>query len=170
MSLKLVAAFLVLAGCGGCGFSMAAAKRREEWELRQFLRALEYMECELQFRQTDLPSLCRMVSGVTDGAVSALFSNLSDLLNRQDTSEPLECVRKAAYSQEGLSGSARALIMELGSTLGCFDLPGQLRGIASVKRNCIRIMDELIRGRDNRLRSYQTLGLCAGAALAIIFI
>ena len=58
----------------------------------------------------------------------------------------------------------------MGSSLGRFDLEGQLQGLESVRIYCREQLDELSKDRDVRLRSYQTLGLCAGAALAILFV
>ena len=54
--------------------------------------------------------------------------------------------------------------------MGRYDLEGQLQGIQTVKMECHGYLDELERHRAERLRSYQTLGLCAGAALVIIFV
>ena len=46
--MKLLGAVMVLLGCGGVGFSMVAVCRYQEQALLQLIRALEYMECELQ--------------------------------------------------------------------------------------------------------------------------
>ena len=48
MSYRWLGAALVIAGCGGFGFSIASGYKREEGILRQLLRALNYMEWELQ--------------------------------------------------------------------------------------------------------------------------
>ena len=58
----------------------------------------------------------------------------------------------------------------LGASLGRFDLDGQLKGLESVRSDCREELKQLGLHRDERLRSYQTLGLCAGAALTILFI
>ena len=55
MSFKWIGALMVVAGCGGVGFTMAAAYIREEWALRSLIGALDYMTCELQYRLTPLP-------------------------------------------------------------------------------------------------------------------
>ena len=47
MSYRWFGAALVIAGCGGFGFSIASGYKREEGILRQLLRALNYMEWEL---------------------------------------------------------------------------------------------------------------------------
>ena len=72
--------------------------------------------------------------------------------------------------QPGIPGRLRRLIYQLGKSLGRFDLPGQLKGIAAAKESCKRELRELERNREQRLRSYRTLGLCAGAALAVLLI
>ena len=58
----------------------------------------------------------------------------------------------------------------MGSSLGRFDLDGQLLGLEAVRVYCQEQLSEMSKDRDVRLRSYQTLGLCAGAALAILFV
>jgi len=170
MSIKIFGAFLVLFGCSGFGFSMAAAQRREERELRQLLKGLEYMECELQFHQTPLPQLCRMASGVTVGSVQDVLFSLARELDKQMEPEPAGCMELVLQQRFRISLQVQGILRSLGQTFGRFDLPGQLRGIASVKGECQERIRELSDGRDSRLRSYQTLGICAGAALAILFL
>ena len=67
-------------------------------------------------------------------------------------------------------GICRRLLRQLGKTLGRFDLEGQLQGLQAVCAACLEARDSLQKDRDTRLRSYRTLGLCAGAALAILFL
>lgn len=170
MSLKIIGAILVLTGCGGCGFAMAAAQRQEEQALRQILRALEYMDCELQFRQTPLPQLCRNVSGILTGTVKQVFSALSQELEQQVAPDATCCMNAALAAFPGLSDRIAVPLRELGTTLGLFDLQGQLKGMQAVAAMCRESISELSQNRSSRLRSYQTLGLCAGAALAILFL
>lgn len=170
MTIKLMGAFLVFAGCGGFGFAMASAHRREEQELRQLLIALEFMECELSCRMTPLPHLCRSASNVVTGTVRSFFRHLADEMDAQVSPDAASCVRAALGQCAGLSRTVSVQMEELGNTLGLFDLPGQLRGLGSASARCRLALEELSRNRDSRLRSYQTLGLCAGAALAILFL
>lgn len=170
MTIKLIGAVLVVTGCGGFGFAMAAAHRREEQALGQLLIALEYMECDLSCRLTPLPQLCRAAANAVTGPVHIFFGLLAEELEAQVAPDAQSCVRAAAERMPGLSQSMRLQLLELGNTLGRFDLPGQLRGLRSAQNRCRLSLEELTRNRDNRLRSYQTLGLCAGAALAILFL
>ena len=60
--------------------------------------------------------------------------------------------------------------LQLGDSLGRFDLSGQIQGLASVQKRAEFELEQLRRNQDVRLRSYQTLGLCAGAALVVLFL
>lgn len=59
---------------------------------------------------------------------------------------------------------------ELGRNLGRFDLTGQLSSLRALRAGCEDSLKQLTDNRDNRLRSYQTLGLCTGAALAVLLL
>ena len=55
---------------------MAAASRREEAELGRMLAALEYMSCELAYRLTPLPELCRGAACGSSGMTAQLLNDL----------------------------------------------------------------------------------------------
>lgn len=170
MTIKLIGAFLVFAGCGGFGFAMAASYRREEQAFRQYLIALEFMECELSCRLTPLPQLCRAAANAVNGSVHILLEALAKELEAQVAPDVTACARAAAASVAGLPDNLSQQFLELGNTLGRFDLPGQLKGLRSAAVRAKLTLDSLAENRTGRLRSYQTLGLCAGAALAILFL
>ena len=62
MEFRWLGAIMIIAGCGGYGFSLAARYRQQERTLSELINALERMECELQYRMTPLPELCRMAA------------------------------------------------------------------------------------------------------------
>lgn len=169
MSVKWFGAMVIIFACSAVGFSVAAAYRREERTLRQLIGALDYMACELQYRLTPLPELCRQAAQECTGTVGTVLSRLSEELNAQMMPDAEGCIR-AALEGCAVTDRLRASFSLLGSTLGRFDLEGQLQGLEAVRSHCRRELDELSSGRDARLRSYQTLGVCAGAALAILLV
>ena len=170
MNAKLIGAALIIAGCGGVGFSMAASHRREEKALRQLIRALDYMGCELQYRLTPLPELCRYAASESGGAVSQVLVQLASELEAQVAPDAGSCMNAVLSKTSGLPPRTRKNFQLLGVSLGQFDLQGQLTGLEAARKQCRRELDELSKNRDVRLRSYQTLGLCAGSALAILFL
>lgn len=169
MNLKWIGAALIICGCGLIGFSISAAYRREERELRQLLGALDFMACELQYRRSPLPELCRQIGTERSGAVGKLFAFLADRLDAQTVPDVQSCLHAASAAGQFPPRVQEALEI-LGTSLGRFDLEGQLQGLESVRLYCRTQLEDMAAGRDIRLRSYQTLGLCAGAALAILFV
>ena len=134
---RILGACCIVVGCGGFGFAMAAASRREEQELKRLLAALEYMSCELSYRQTE-PDVRFCIYGILERL------GPPKLLRRE--------------------------LNALGATLGRFDLPGQLRGLENAIRSAGETLRTIRDGAADRRRSWQPLGLCAGAALAILFL
>lgn len=170
MSIRIVGAVLVVMGTGGFGFLIAASYRREEKLLRQLLNALDYMQCELQYHLTPLPDLCRQVAASTAGVIRLVFANLAAKLEDQITPDVEKCMVGVLTGLRDMPKLTRESLDLLGRSLGRFDLDGQLRGLESVRQVCRHGLDTLEQNAAIRNRSYQTLGLCAGAALAILFI
>ena len=169
MNPKWIGTAIIILGCGGFGFRMAAAHRQQEQQLRQLLSALDLLEWELRYRLPPLPELCLQVANGSQGAVAGLFRRLYEELELQIAPDAGICMN-AAVSICNLSPAVKHLFLDLGRTLGRFDLEGQLNGIEAVRQETLIDLDKLTKDQDARLRSYQTLGLCAGAALAILLL
>lgn len=167
--IRILGAGCIVLGSASFGFAMAAGSRREEDQLRLLVRSLEFMSCELSYRLTPLPTLCREASALGRGPVSTFFLDLARLLEQQTSPDAQSCVRTILEGNE-ISGELRRLLAELGATLGRFDLPGQLRGLDAAIRSAEESLRRVREGAPERRRSYQTLGLCAGAALAILLL
>lgn len=167
--IRLLGAALLMAGCGGFGFTLAAAHRRQAGLLRRLIHGLQEMEWELKYRMTELPELCRIAGDASGGVLKELFRTLAEKLDRQEVTDISGCVNGLLMQQE-LPRRVRRNIRQLGASLGRYDLEGQLQGLEAVRRQCRKDLQELEDNSRERLRSYQTLALCAGAALAILFI
>ena len=170
MNLQWIGSALIILGCGGVGFLMAYQEKRELHSLLQLIKALEFMHAELCYHLTPLPELFRAASHQVSGAVNCLLRKMSGELDRQILPNASYCMTAALEQVPDLPRRSAAACRELGSVLGYFDLEGQRKGIESVIALCRRSCQELEQNRPQRLRSYQTLGLCAGAALVILLI
>ncbi|MDD6200469.1 MAG: stage III sporulation protein AB [Firmicutes bacterium] len=168
MTFKWIGAILVTIGCGGCGFQMAASCRREERLLDRMVRSLSFMECELEYRATPLPQLCRLTGDQAGGELQRIFRSLAEELEGQIAPNASCCMEAALTQIRGLPESLREICSDLGKGLGCFDLEGQRKELETVRLRCLSELETLRASRDARLRCYQTLGLCAGAAMAIL--
>ena len=169
-AIKILGAVMILMGCGGYGFSLSASHRHEERVLRQLLMALDYMQCELQYHMTPLPDLCAQVGHDSKNQVGKLFAALALELERNITPDVGSCMDAALLCVPDLPKRVIDAFRLLGASLGRFDAQGQIQGMESVRSFCRSELEEMAVNRDSRLRSYQTLGLCAGAALAILFV
>ncbi len=170
MSIKIIGAVLIVLGCGLFGFLYAAAHRRETRYLRQYISALEFMEWELQYRLTPLPELCNITSGLCDGCLRKLFMALSNELEAQMDPDAAQCVRKVLEKTADLPKLTKIAFAQLGPILGRFDLDGQCKGLVSLRSDATQLLKKHSENQDVRIRSYQTLGICAGAAMVILFI
>lgn len=167
--IKVIGAVCITAGCGCFGFAMAAASRKEERQLEILLKSLEYMSCELNYRQTPLPVLCRDSALGERGTVPDFFRELARELEKGEAPDVQVCVYEVLQRLRP-ENALRKQLRELGATLGRFDLPGQLRGVEAVIHSTQDALRRFRDGAPERRRSWQTLGLCAGAALAILFL
>ncbi len=168
MYLKLMGAILILAGCGGYGVMMAVNHRREAASLRQLACAADKMICELEYRLTPLPELCQFASQQTKGPLSTYFSEFAKVMDEQVSPDIGACTAVALRRTSGLPTYTAAQIQALGQTLGRFDLTGQIHALQQCVQSCRNQLEVLEYQQPQRLRSYQTLGFCAGAALAIL--
>lgn len=168
--MKWIGVMLIVGGCGLFGYSLAAAHKREERALMSLISSLDYMQCELQYRLTPLPDLCRQAGQQNRSQVGQVLLMLARELECQISPDVESCMEEALGSNLDLPNRTRTAFETLGQSLGRFDLEGQIRGLEAVRSFCRAELERLGKDRDSRLRNYQTLGLCAGAALAILLV
>ena len=168
--MKWIGALLVLVGCGIFGFYSAALYNAEERSIRKLIAVLDFMSCELQYRLTPLPDLCRQAANEGSGPLKKLFMSFTEELESQIAPDVKSCMSAAVSRCANLPELTKQCLMQLGSSMGRFDLPGQIQALESVRITCRKHLSTLEAGKDVRLRSYKTLGLCAGAALVILFV
>lgn len=169
MDIRWIGAALVVGSCSAAGFQTAAQHRWETSLLKQIITAMDYMECELQYRQTPLPELCSTVSRKTNGVLREVFQSLARELEKCESFSAEQCMRIVLSKFEKIPQSVREDLHMFGSSMGVFDLEGQVSGLKAVKQECHRQLDIRCQNQEERIRSYKTLGICAGAGLAILF-
>ncbi len=170
MMLKIIGAIFVVASCGSVGFKIAVNYKRDEHSLQQLVRILDFMQCQLQYRLTPLPTLCRQVAADFRNMPGRVFEELATMLESQVSTNIGQCMDAVLSDKKAIPTITRKQMLQLSNSLGRFGLDGQIKGLKAVQQDCKRILEEMRSNHDVRLRSYQTLGLCAGAALAILFV
>ena len=165
---KVIGAFCVIIGCGAFGFMLASQQRRCMRYLQGLIDTLDRMECELRYRATPLPQLCRVSVNQRSGKIQDIF--LAFALESQIAPDPERCMASVLGMIKNLDDTISEILMDLGGNLGKYDLDGQIRGLSQTRAICLEQLNILTQNKSQRLRSYQTLGLCAGVAIAILFI
>lgn len=168
--LKIVGVVFVVVSCGTVGFRLADNHRREEQYLRQLVRILDFIACELQYRLTPLPTVCVQVSREFPAKIGNVFACLEQEMRRQILPDMARCMEFTLNKVQDLPPITRKCLRLLGASIGRFDIEGQLKGLEAVRQECKRNLEDLAKNRDTRIRGYQTLGLCAGAAIAILLV
>lgn len=167
--IRTFGAVMLLFGCGSFGFLMGVHYRREMRMLKMLLSSLREMEWELKYRLTPLPELCGIAAATSGGKLGELFLSLKSELEAGICAEVSGCMNGLLQTMD-MPDRTEKCLKDLGKSLGRYDLEGQLQGLQAVKTQCHGFLEELEDHHTERLRSYQTLGLCAGTALVILFI
>ena len=168
--IKWIGALLIITGCACIGFSMAANCRREQKALEDLRLALSHIASELEYRQMTLPDIFLNVGQEGNGCIFSLFTALGNALNRQVAPNAGCCLDVVLRNCQQIPATTACVLKELGMGLGQYDIGGQLRHISSVKDRCDREINLLTNQKEERIRRYQTLGICTGAAIAILLL
>lgn len=169
MTLRIIGAVLVVISCSGFGFMLALNYKMEERYLRQLLEAINFMECQLQFSVNTLPELSLSAAAAAGGGIEKVLMQFAAALETNCYTDPSACMDSVLAGQK-IPPVAKSLLASLGRTLGSFDLDGQLKALQAVQSDCAQQLIKHTENKDVRIRNYQTLGICAGAALAILLI
>ena len=170
VGMKWIGAVLTVTSCGWLGFLAVKDFKRQESSLYQLSQILSYMAWELEYRLTPLPELCEKTAQLSKSPLGYFFIQLAQELNGQAASNVADSMSVALNRTRDIPKTTVKILELLGESLGQYDLSGQLKGLESVEKYCQQELVKLSYHREERLRSYQVLGLCAGIALAIMFI
>ena len=170
MTYKILGMVLIIVGCGGAGFSMAANHRMEEKSLRQLVGILDYMECELQYRLTTLPELCRNASKEFCGVPGKILYELSNEIESQIAPNVACCMQAVLGRNKRISPITMEILEQLGMSIGRFDLEGQLKNIILVRELIIKQLDEAIEGKNKNYKLSRNMGVFVGLTIMIILL
>lgn len=126
------------------------------------------MGTEIGFAATPFARLCERAAETDGDAVGAFFRSLAKTALRPEL--PAEGRTRSAAREAGLSlpQPAMTALERLFDGFGSFDREGQLCQLRLAQAELARLDEELRQSMDGRCRSYQTLGLAAGAAILIL--
>lgn len=170
MSVRIIGAILIIAGCSSVGFMMAYSYRREIMILSEFSDFLNFLECELQYRTPPISYVLKHFSDNRKGTLSSFFQQLSKELESQIRPSVESCITAALSKASDLPKQTQYYIKKLSQTLGRFDIEGQVLEIQALQNEVTQKLNQLRVDQNSQTKNYKTIGICAGAALAILFI
>lgn len=170
LSIKLIGAVFIVAGCILSGSAFSFSYKKEEKLLYDLAHALDYMSCDLEYRMSPLSDLCKKTSQQCDGVICDVFANLSAELEQQIAPDAKRCMDAVLDKTHNIPSSCKTILQELGVSLGQFGIDGQLRGLENVRNMCNMKALSFTQNKDSKIRTYQTLGICGGAAITILLI
>lgn len=168
--MKLFGSLLIIFGCFSVGLYAALNHKRQLFALKKLLFLLDYMCCELRYKLAPLPEIFRNTANQANGYYRTFFLDLANELDMQIIPDAQSCLTVVLQKHETIPACVKECLTELGRTLGAFDLNGQLEGYAHTRAVCKEKLTALEEGKEGRMRTYQTLGLCGGVALAVLLI
>ena len=147
-------------------------RRRLSFLLHALLAALEAMKGEIEYRLTPLPELFAALGEGTEPVTAAFFRGCAAMMEADRALPPQLVLGRAMEQTTSLQWSARTreTVRNLAFSLGKFDLGGQVRAIELAQERLRAELAEVQAGSRARCRSYETIGICAGLALAVILL
>jgi stage III sporulation protein AB len=170
MHIKWIGSVLIVAGFGGFGVSVCGRFRKERQLLQSMLSLISFLECQLRYQLTPLPDLCRQAGHACGGILEEVLLNFSRELDWQSSPDTESCMVEAIRKSRCLPRRIKALLCRMGTSMGRFDLPGQLQEFEQLRKICEQDLKQLSETLEPRVRTYRTVSLCAGAAAAILLI
>lgn len=169
MTLKVIGAVLIISGTGIAGMFVVRNHKQTVNMLAQFIYALDEIQNELRYRRSPLSDVFRKIR-TNSVPLNTFFTCLSDELDGQISPDTYCCVNAALSQTKDLPKELSRQILLMGKTLGYFDIEGQLKGLSVVKEGCKVILNTFTTNQEVRLRSYQSLAICAGVAAVILLL
>lgn len=167
MEMRWFGAILAVVSSGSFGLQMAFAYRKEVQMLRTLLFLIGDLESVLESVSPPLPELCRDVGGRTAGQPGKVMLQMADYLDEQRSPDAYGCMCQVLQTVHIPYPGVRRILLLLGQNLGLYDLPGQMRGLANIRKLTEHLLEEKQRELPARIQNYRILGFCAGAAAAI---
>lgn len=169
--MRMLGAAMVMVGMVGLAWR-AVGRLGERVELLRSLQgSLSYMEEELAFRLTPLPTLLEHLAQNRQGKVGAFFQEVLTEMDRvEDVSLRQSWVRAVEESLPLLKEEERQTIAELGKVLGQYDAQTQAQSLRLAGE---RLAGAYLKAQSDRQRLgkvYLVLGMAGGLVTVLVLI
>ena len=173
MLLKCIGIIILMAACGMFGFSLSYDYIMRMKNLEQLRKMLLLLQGEIKHKNSGISEAIKNVSIQMENGMGDFLKYVSQKFRKENITI------KAAWNmgiddflkkRSKLIEKDLTIIRELGGSLGVTDRETQIHNI----HNCMDIIgitiNELNVAKGEKCRLYRTLGVMAGAFMAIVFI
>ena len=168
--IRMLGAGLILLGAVTIGVRKASHFHKQINNLRQLIRALEQVRCELNYTMYSVPKVLELVGERTVGPVGRYFLCLSR--NITDGLPRAEAARRALddCGDLVLPADATFALLEFCTGLGSYDLDGEDRMSKLSCKRMSQCLETLEQEKRPFVKSYIVLAASAGIALIILMV
>lgn len=171
--LKMIGAVVVVVFCTLLGMTIASGYSRRPGEIRSLLNGLQILETEISYGATPLPDALASVAARCDQRVALLFSRASaELMSMRGITagEAWDIALGEYYPKSALNKTGRAILMELGTSLGVSDREDQLKHLVLAKEQLKLEHAKAEDASQKNAKVYNYLGFLGGLTVVLILI
>jgi len=166
--MKITGVIFIVVAAGSVGCQMASMLRKRCELIRRLLTALQLLKNEIVVCGTPLPQAFALLAASSEGILERVFSHAAMEMEKNRWVSPYDAIKPALES--AAEPQLEAVLFPLAKQLGKYDVEAQLRGIEAAKVSAEQILQDLEQERKIKSKTYRTLGVCAGLAVAILLI
>lgn len=166
--MKILGISFIVLSSGTVGFQMAAMLRKRCALMRELDNLLQLLKNEIGLCGTPLPHAFALLSASADGIWETVFSGIAKEMDKNRWATPYEATETVLSQVHDRDISE--LLLPLMKKLGKYDLEAQLQGIETARLQLGMLLRELELERKMKSKTFQTLGICTGLAVAILLI
>jgi stage III sporulation protein AB len=170
--MRLIGAILLISGTVAWGMAGVMRLRGRVRSLSALTSALEIMKSEICDRLTPLPELFDMMQTEATPPAGLLFRNAGEKLSELGT-RPLPMIWREAVAGTPellLAPSEELVLLELGLSLGRYDIEEQRRAFSYALRRLDTLTKKAESERDANSKLHAFLGVAAGVFAIIILL
>jgi len=165
---KILGISFIALSSAAVGFQMSAMLRKRCALMRELDNLLQLLEQEIVTCGTPLPHAFALLSASTDGIWENVFSGIAKEMDKNRWATPHEAAQIVLNQVHDRDISE--IMLPMMKKMGKYNIEAQTQGIESARRQLRMILQELEQERKMKSKTFQTLGICTGLAVAILLI
>ena len=163
--MKALGLFFLFAGSVSAGLVYCRQKKQKLLTLRELIYTLEHMEGQLRTNDLPLKELCAQMVHMSGRAVRPFYASLTRKLSQLGEISFAELWGQAlAEELPGLDGVMRDPLLQLGNSLGRYELQQQLRALQACRSSLCAQLEEAKKAYPNQAK----LGMGLSASVGIL--